>query len=830
MLIKILFVGDSASSMLIVEKLICEHCILTACSGAEAMRLLGEHRDINLLILDLKLPDKNGLQVLRTLKRDKRYNNLHKIILADCDDEDSEIKSFKLGAADYIRKPAQPDLLLARLEAHIAIVCAQEELVKKLRKISDAYEMLINQVPVGIAISFNKGPSSSISNEHFTINAELERITGRTKEELLALGWVSITHPDDVDENMRYYEKLQAGEIDSYAMDKRFIRPDGSVVWVYMIVKKLVLDENYSYNHVAIFKDITERKIVEKQLSESERSKSTLLSHLPGMAYRCKYDRDWTIEYVSSGCVKLTGYTPENLINNRDLSYNDIIAPEYQEVLWNEWERILKGRQDFRYEYEIITASGERKWVLELGQGVFDENGEVEALEGIIIDISDRKAVEDALKYTNEHDNLTGLYNREYLESLLKKDAGKYKKIKRAFVGINLSTIQILTVNYGYNYTQDLIIKVAETLCKYRRDNCELFRTHENRFLFYMKNYKDKNELFEFSESIADELQALFITDRVGGGIGILELGADESDMNLLSRKLLIASERAINLFDKEFKACFYDAELEAIVDREAVIRHELARVAADDSCCDLFVQYQPILDLKTNSICGFEALARLYTDKLGLVSPAEFIPIAEETKLIVPIGEKVFIAAFRFINRLKECGFDDINVSVNISAIQLLRPEFIDRLMDLIREINVNPANIGIEITESIFAADYTFINNIISKLKDTGIHIAIDDFGTGYSSLAREKELNVNSMKIDKYFIDKLLEEDDEKAITGDIISIAHRLGHSTIAEGVEREEQKQYLIAHGCDKIQGYLISRPLDEDDAIKLLKKHRSKKM
>ena len=144
-----------------------------------------------------------------------------------------------------------------------------------------------------------------------------------------------------------------------------------------------------------------------------------------------------------------------------------------------------------------------------------------------------------------------------------------------------------------------------------------------------------------------------------------------------------------------------------------------------------------------------------------------------------------------------------------------------------MIRDMNVNPMNIGIEITESVFTDDYDYINKIINELKDAGLHIAIDDFGTGYSSLAREKELNVNCLKIDKYFIDKLLEDEIEKAITGDIISMAHRLGHCAIAEGVEQEEQKQYLLAHGCDKIQGYLVGRPLDEEAAFELLAKQES---
>ncbi len=587
--------------------------------------------------------------------------------------------------------------------------------------------------------------------------------------------------------------------------------------------RSLALTNEHENNHICLIQDITERKSLVLNLTESERSKSVLLSNLPGMAYRCYYDRNWTMQFVSDGCFKLTGYSPENLLHNKDLSFNDLITPEYRESLWKEWERILARKHPFQYEYEITTASGQRKWVLEMGQGIYSNDGVVEALEGIVLDISDRKEMENNLRYINEHDRWTGLYNRDYLERMLENDSRSKIVSNRALIGINLSPVYLLTANYGFHYTQNLIKKAAAILCQYCTDERILFNTFENRFVFYFKNYKNRSELFDFSNAVADTLESLFVTDRVDGGIGILDIGSNtEFDADLLLRRLLIASERSINISDRNFNACFYDEKLEALMIREGGIRQELARIAVYNTVGEFFLQYQPILDIKSNSICGFEALARLHTEKLGLVSPVEFIPIAEETKLIIPIGEKVIIEAFSFLNKLMKLGFETITVSVNVSAIQLLRPEFTNRLLELIREMHVNPANIGIEITESIFAHDYVIINNIIGKLKDAGLHVAIDDFGTGYSSLAREKELNVNCLKIDKYFIDKLLEAGADRAITGDIISMAHRLGHYTIAEGVEHEEQKQYLLAHGCDKIQGYLIGRPLDEEAAVELL--------
>ena len=183
-----------------------------------------------------------------------------------------------------------------------------------------------------------------------------------------------------------------------------------------------------------------------------------------------------------------------------------------------------------------------------------------------------------------------------------------------------------------------------------------------------------------------------------------------------------------------------------------------------------------------------------------------------------------MIIKAFRFLNKLKEHGYDEIEVSINISIIQLQQPDFPSRLLQLINEMEIDPKLVGIEITESVFASDYDNLNAVIGKLRETGLHIAIDDFGTGYSSLAREKELEADYMKIDKYFVDRLLGTNPHKAITSDIISISHKLGHYTIAEGVEHDVQLQYLKKHDCDKVQGYLISRPLDKEAAIRFLQK------
>jgi PAS domain S-box-containing protein len=594
MQIKILVVDDSASDRLLIKNMLREYGILTACDGVEAMAVLEEHDGINLIILDLNMPNMDGFQVLEALKEDGRFRRIRTIILTNYDELDNEIKGLKLGAVDYIRKPIHMDSLKARIDVHAALLRAQQALERRLGEQIYTFDMIFDQAPIGIAIAHSSDPKSS-DDAYVKINSVYEQITGRTKEELINLGWARITHPDDLEENMSKFRKLQAGEIKSYSMEKRYIKPDGSVVWVDMVVASLAPIGENIHSHICFIQDISERKRIENE----------------------------------------------------------------RRYIW-------------------------------------------------------------------EHDRWTGLYNRDYLVSLLEKDIRLKKKTKKALIGISLITVQLLTANYGFQYSQNLIIKAAEALSQHCTDNRLLFQPRENRFVFYLFDYKDKKDLVDFSYVIAETLESLFVTERIGGEIGILEVeqNQNEVDIDLLLRRLLIASERSVSLFEKDFKIRFCDEELEAIVNRERDIVEALTAIAADDHTNDeLFLQYQPIMNLRTGSICGFEALARLSTEKLGLVSPAEFIPIAEKTKLILPIGEKVIVKAFSFLNKLKERGYDEISVSINISIKQLLTTDYTSRLFELMREMQINPKKVGIEITESVFVSDYKKINTIIDKLRDAGM-----------------------------------------------------------------------------------------------------------
>ena len=697
---------------------------------------------------------------------------------------------------------------------------------KKLAKNEALYRSVFNQAPIGIAIMNDKKFASQSELENMNINPMFEQIIGRNSQELKNVKWTEITYPEDLKADLDKFEQFQNRQIDGYSMEKRFLRPDGSIVWANMKVSQLLGIPDKNSMHICLLEDISSRMATEECLNESERSKTVLLTNLPGLAYRCNYDREWTMQYVSAGCFPLTGYQPESLLYNKELSYNDLIAPDYRDILWQEWEDALARQLPFRHAYEITTADGKKKWVLEIGEGVFDERGKVVALEGIVIDISEQKKYENLLVYKSEHDRRTGLLNLYYLENLLTDAAQKGNVNKSALIDINMAATQLLTKAYGFNYTQCLLKKIADALSVCCTSRHLLFNIFIDRFVFYLQDYEDKNELYEFCQIIERTLEPLLRTERVTAAIGVIEIEqGNKLDADSLLKKLLIASERALDMSDKNFDICFYDSAMEMQVIREEKIKRELAKIAEDETNKGMFLLYQPIFDLKSNKISAFEALARLKSEELGLVSPFEFIPIAEKTKMIIPLGQRIIVESLRFLKTLEKNGFDAINISINVSAIQLLQEDFVDNLLKTIHEMQVSPDRIGLELTESIFSSDYEEINSILSRLRETGLHIAIDDFGTGYSSLARESELSIDCLKIDKYFIDKLLEIQPEQAVIRNIISMAHKMGHYVVAEGVEYETQKQYLLANDCDKIQGYLIGKPSDEQVAIELLEKY-----
>lgn len=423
------------------------------------------------------------------------------------------------------------------------------------------------------------------------------------------------------------------------------------------------------------------------------------------------------------------------------------------------------------------------------------------------------------------YDTLTGLPNIQYLKELLTEEIEKKTVKKRALLIINCSNFRIINLTYGYEYGDELLKKLSEKIQGLVNNNKKLFRFSDEKFGLFIEKYDSKEDLVSITNRISQMFNKPFkVKDseqNLAVEIGIVEIN---SHYDKVDRILKVASISLNHVKDNDsVNYAFFNEVMESRLQREGLIEKELRLAIIENDTTKLYLEFQPQVDLKTNKVTCFEALARMRTESLGFISPFEFIDVAEKKQLIIPLGNFILKTACDFIRTLKAEGYGGIKVAVNISGIQLLQDDFTDTVMDIIKKTDIEESNLELEITESVLLDNYEVINKKLKNFRDLKIGIALDDFGTGYSSFSRLAELSIDTVKIDKYFIDKIASKEPIALITGDIISMSHKQGHTVVAEGVELQAQMDYLIENDCDIIQGYFFSKPLLEKDAIELLK-------
>jgi len=688
-----------------------------------------------------------------------------------------------------------------------------KEIIKGIKLNKKNINKIFESTPLAVAVF-----ESGVQNKHF-INYQWENLFGYNKKEFFELGFDKITDPKDLKREKQLLLELKEGSSDFFNLEKRVYKKNKEILWVALTTFVIERRED-SFTYIMIAEDITKRKTAEKKLKESERSRKVITDNLMGVVYRCRPDKDWTMEYLSKRIFDLTGYPASDFILNEKRSFESIIAPIWKAKIRTELTNAISKGKNFKEEYQLIAKNKEIKWVYDLGEGVFDDDGKLVAIEGILIDISEQKKYRSQLEYNAEHDLLTNLYNRQKFHQIFNNY--DHQQEKNALFVISLLEFAPFIVSHGLAYYNKMFKEISDSLVKLTNQEILLFRNHEFGLTFYFRNYQDKENLIAFYDKIKSILNKHLANGLTKVGLGIVKLLKNDSLEGALKNGL-IAANRTLLFSNELISFAFFDEKMAREIERENILKEEFLELAKTSDDLGLYLNYQPIIFSKNGEVVGFETLARYQSSNFGYISPLEMIPLIEKSHLINEIGYKIISQALTFLKKISVFK-KDLFLSLNLSILQLLDAEFLEKIKFLVKEKKVDPKNIVFEITESSYLLNISTIKALTKNINDLGIEFAIDDFGVGYSSFHRLSEINFKYLKIDKSFTKKLLLPNQKATILIDIISMSHKLNKYVIVEGVEEQIEVETLKEIGCDYLQGFYYSKPLSDLEALNYLRK------
>lgn len=537
---------------------------------------------------------------------------------------------------------------------------------------------------------------------------------------------------------------------------------------------------------------------------------------------------DWDAKrkrlYISDRFYELMGYDRQRDVITYDI-WRGLVHPDDRNLVWQVYHEHLTGeRKRYSVESRLRAKDGSYRWFLSSGILTLDEQGNVLRFAGSLTDIGEKKQQDGIIGSLAYYDHLTGLPNRTRFVNEL--EANLTEGGEGALLSIDIDNFKILNDTFGHNYGDRIIKKISEFLADFvdQQKHLLLARFGGDEFMILAHHIADQNELVQ----LADNLIVLFEQPiqmeegriHLNCSIGIARFPLDAANKEDLLKNADTALYHAKAMGKKQYQ--FYSQKMGDEVARRMEIEGALREAILKG---EMQLYYQPIVDAKTKEIVSFEALIRWFSDRYGVISPLKFIPLAEETGIIFPLGKWVIQEACKFSSKLKSITTKPISISINVSPIQFMQDDFMEHLTGCVKEYELDNHLLGIEITESILVQNFPVVKERLARLKEMGFRLYMDDFGTGYSSLNYLRKLPLDIVKIDKSFIDGILTDQFEMSLVSNIIQMARGLRLKVVAEGVEQAEQFTMLANAQCDMIQGYYISKPVSEEEAVaKLLDK------
>ncbi|WP_413485376.1 EAL domain-containing protein [Shewanella baltica] len=609
-------------------------------------------------------------------------------------------------------------------------------------------------------------------------------------------------------------EHLQ-GRSPFFEAEYRVERSPGN--WVWILDRGKVVEKDSLDNPIRMTgtnRNITSRKLIENELVLSSQVLNSMNEAVvvAGLDYR--------IRSVNPAFCAITGYTERQIT---DRHFIHLAFGRQQRELFNTIEQQLLRHKHWVGELWIRNKQRQAILVwLEINQ-VIDIKGETSHFVAVFTDITQRKKAEEDLRFLASFDTLTGLPNRTLFQDRLNHAITQAHRANNivALLFLDLDRFKHINDSMGHHVGDLLLKAVARRLQNAVRDGDTVARLGGDEFTIILEGVAKTKAATLISEKVLRAFQTPFLLDdktlTISTSIGISLYPNDADNADSLIKFADTAMYHAKSSGRNNFQ--FYTSKLNEIATRHVQLESGLKEAIQRN---ELSLVYQPKFCLKDGSLTGIEALLRWHHTELGPISPVEFIPLAEETGIITQIGHWVINQACQQLAEWNSLGFNGITVAVNLSARQL-KADIISTIEVALAVSGLPAQSLELELTESMIMGNPQESVSILSKLKALGLTIAVDDFGTGYSSLSYLKRFPIDTLKIDREFVRDITNDPDDAAITSAIIALAHSLDLNVVAEGVETQEQLNFLAMQGCDQVQGFLLSKPLSGADFLTLLK-------
>ncbi len=644
--------------------------------------------------------------------------------------------------------------------------------------------------------------------------------SGKDIENRSIYAWLNLIVEEDKNRVMSELERHLERESEKFQLQHRIKTDTGDIRWIEVKGKAYFDEEKGKAVRMAGFiTDITELKNTEIKLQESEALFRLFMDNLPGGAFikdeegRFVFANEYMYKFFGYKDLqgkKLSDFLPENIAKEKELKEKIVILQ--QESSSDEEGYIDSFRKRYVFKtYRFPIIKGSKRMV-----------------GGISLDITKQKEFERKLNFLAHYDILTALPNRILFQDRLKHAIVKAKryKTKVALMFLDLDNFKTVNDTLGHDYGDMLLIEISKRLKSILREQDTVSRLGGDEFTVILEDLKDDTYSSVVAQKIIESIsKPLHLKDKtvyVGVSIGISVYPEDGENMEDLIKNADMAMYQAKESGKNNFKYFTEDMNKESY--KKLVITNDLRDAIKKG---ELYLLYQPKIDLKNHKIDGAEALVRWTHKEFGNIPAPQFIEIAEESKLILDLGEWVLREACFEAKKWSKKGFRDVKIAVNFSIKQLSQFSIVETIKKILLETKIDPSLLEIEIVENVLMENVQKVERSLNALRKFGITVAIDDFGTGYSSLSYLKKLPIHTLKIDKSFVQDVPHKKDDAQIVSTIISMGQKLGLEVVAEGVETKEQVEFLKSQNCHLMQGYYFSEPVSAKEFEEILERYNA---